>query len=199
MANIDAYSAAESWIKLNLKEDPNQQLPKHSCYMAYVKCMLNQNILTIPNYDFGKIVKCLFRNVRSSGPRGSNSNYCSGITLSSSSIPGNPSSYQIPPPPTYKQCLVPIQQPSTSYEPVLVPIQQPSTSAPLLEEFLVPYRQPPYSSQQVLIPYRQPPPTNEKPQASINEENEEHPTRLQLFRSRMQSFATRVKNMFSSN
>ena len=98
MANIDAYSAAESWIKLNLKEDPNQQLPKHGCYMAYVKCMLNQNILTIPNYDFGKIVKCLFRNVRSSGPRGSNSNYCSGITLSSSSIPGNPSSYQIPPP-----------------------------------------------------------------------------------------------------
>ena len=80
MANIDAYSAAESWIKLNLKEDPNQQLPKHGCYMAHVKCMLNQNILTIPNYDFGKIVKCLFRNVRSSGPRGSNSNYYSGIT-----------------------------------------------------------------------------------------------------------------------
>ena len=65
MANIDAYSAAESWIKLNLKEDPNQQLPKHGCYMAYVKCMLNQNILTIPNSDFGKIVKCQFRNVRS--------------------------------------------------------------------------------------------------------------------------------------
>ena len=101
MANIDAYSAAESWIKLNLKEDPNQQLPKHGCYMAYVKCMLNQNILTIPNSDFGKIVKCQFRNVRSKryGPWGSNSNYYSGITLSSSSIPGNPSSYQIPPPP----------------------------------------------------------------------------------------------------
>ena len=103
------------------------------------------------------------------------------------------------PPPTYEQCLVPIQQPSNSYKPVLVPIQQPSPSAPLLEEFLVPYRQPPYSSQQVLIPYRQPPPTNEKPQASIDEENEEHPTRLQLFRSRMQSFATRVRNMFSYN
>ena len=166
MANFDAYSAAESWIKQNIIEDHTQQLPKHGCYMAYVTCMLNNNILTITNSDFGKILKNQHGHVqtRRLGPRGSTSNYYSGITLSRSSIPGNPSSYQIPPP-SYEQALVPNQQPPPSYE-------------------------------QVLVPYRQPPPSYEQAQASIDEE---HPTRLQLFRSRMQSIATRVKNMFSFN
>ena len=101
MANFDAYSAAESWIKQNIIEDHTQQLPKHGCYMAYVTCMLNNNILTITNSDFGKILKNQHGHVqtRRLGPRGSTSNYYSGITLSRSSIPGNPSSYQIPPPP----------------------------------------------------------------------------------------------------
>ena len=136
MANFDAYSAAESWIKQNIIEDHTQQLPKHGCYMAYVTCMLNNNILTITNSDFGKILKNQHGHVqtRRLGPRGSTSNYYSGITLSRSSIPGNPSSYQIPPP-SYEQALVPNQQPPPSYEQVLVP-----------------YRQPPPSYEQVLVP-----------------------------------------------
>ncbi|KAF7268030.1 hypothetical protein GWI33_018777 [Rhynchophorus ferrugineus] len=72
------------WIQTHLEEDPNISLPKKEVYDVYEQYCKTNNIKSLSQADFGKVMKQVFPNVRARrlGQRG-NSKYCySGLRRS---------------------------------------------------------------------------------------------------------------------